>query len=256
MIILLSPAKSLNMERTLAAPTRTQPAFPERTAALVALLKKKSVGDIKQLMGLSDTLAELNHGRYQSFVAEPSDDQAAQAIAAFDGDVYDGLSAGTMDASTLAYAQEHLRILSGLYGLLRPLDAMQPYRLEMGTKLANSQGEDLYDFWGDALAGAINNAAKEAGSSHIINLASQEYFKAARAKSLALPVLTPVFKERRDGALKQISFFAKKARGTMARWLLEQRVESADALLHFAEDGYRFDSLNEKKGEYLFVRAS
>ena len=256
MIILLSPAKSLDMDAALATNKATEPRFTEQTADLVALLKKKSSGEIKQLMGLSDKLAELNHERYQAFAKTYSTNNATPAAAAFNGDVYAGLDATSLSAKSLNYAQDHLRILSGLYGLLRPLDLMQPYRLEMGTRLANKQGEDLYDFWGDTITQQINEDAKTAKASHIINLASNEYFKAVRPKQLNKPVITPVFKEERGGQLKLISFFAKKARGTMARWIIENQIEEADKLQNFAEDGYRFHSVNEKKGELLFTRQS
>lgn len=254
MIILLSPAKSLNMQRRLALNTQTEPAFLSHTDRLVATLKQKSVQDLKQLMGLSDKLAELNWQRFQSFSSSPDRGQTAPAFAAFDGDVYTGLNAERLSAEDLDFAQQHVRILSGLYGLLRPLDAIQPYRLEMGTKLATGAGEDLYDFWGLQLAEAVNKAAEETDSAFVVNLASNEYFKAAAAKHLQPPVITPIFKERRDGQLKQISFYAKKARGTMTRWMVCHRVMTLEILETFAEDGYSFDSKNEANGEWLFVR--
>lgn len=254
MLILLSPAKSLDMNRTLAASQTSLPAFASQTQQLAAILKKKSVSEIKALMSLSDNLAQLNHQRFQDFSTRYTSDNAAPALAAFDGDVYEGLDAASLPERDVLYAQQRLRILSGLYGLLRPLDLMQPYRLEMGTKLPNPKGEDLYDFWGNELAKAIDAAAKDAKASHIVNLASNEYFKAANAKAIQTPIITPQFKERKDGQLKIISFYAKKARGTMARWIVQQRAESPDALRGFAEDGYRFDSANEAKGELLFVR--
>ena len=254
MIILLSPAKSLDMDATLKTDTTTEPQFAKQTQALVKILKGKSASDIKQLMGLSDKLAELNHQRYQDFSASYTTDNASPALAAFNGDVYEGLDGRSLSAKQLDYAQNHLRILSGLYGLLRPLDLMQPYRLEMGTKLATDKGEDLYDFWGEQITEAINDAAGD--SSHIINLASNEYFKSVKPKKLNKPVIAPAFKEARDGQLKIISFYAKKARGTMARWILENQIEDADKLKDFSEDGYRFHSENTKKGELLFTRKS
>jgi uncharacterized protein len=254
MLILLSPAKSLDMQRKLKTQESTLPAFDKQTNELIAILKKKSVSEIKTLMSLSDKLAALNHERYQDFSAKYSSDNATQALAAFNGDVYDGLDAASLSAKDLQYAQAHLRILSGLYGLLRPLDLMQPYRLEMGTKLPSKKGEDLYDFWGNSLAHAINEAAQAAGSSHVINLASNEYFKAAQTKAIERPIITPQFKEHKDGQLKIISFYAKKARGTMARWIIQNHVTKADKLKDFAEDGYRFETENAKKGELLFVR--
>ena len=246
MLMLLSPAKSLDMERKIASDTVSEPLFSSEISALAKLMKSKSAAEIKSLMHISDKLAELNHDRFQNFKNAPR----AQALAAFDGDVYSGLDAASLSAKELDYAQAHLRILSGLYGLLRPLDLMQAYRLEMGTKLQNAKGEDLYDFWGDALAKQIDADA----DGLVINLASNEYFKAARAKAISTPIISPVFKERKDGQLKIISFYAKKARGTMARWIIQNQAETPEALRDFAEDGYQFDSADAKKGELLFVR--
>jgi cytoplasmic iron level regulating protein YaaA (DUF328/UPF0246 family) len=246
MLMLLSPAKSLNMGRIIASAKTTEPQFTSEISELATLMKSKSAAEIKTLMSISDKLAELNRERFEHFKTAPR----AQALAAFDGDVYSGLDASSLSAKELDYAQNHLRILSGLYGLLRPLDLMQAYRLEMGTKLQNAKGEDLYDFWGDTLAKRID---ADAGGL-IINLASNEYFKAARAKAISTPIISPVFKERKDGQLKIISFYAKKARGTMARWIIQNQAESAEALQGFAEDGYRFDSTDKAKGELLFVR--
>ncbi len=246
MLMLLSPAKSLDMERTIASDMMSEPQFASEISELSELMKSKSAAEIKSLMGISDKLAELNRERFANFKGAPQ----AQAIAAFDGDVYTGLDAASLSAKDIDYAQKHLRILSGLYGLLRPLDRMQAYRLEMGTKLQNAKGEDLYDFWGDKLAKQID---ADAGGL-VINLASNEYFKAARAKAISAPIISPVFKERKDGQLKIISFYAKKARGTMARWIIQNRAETAEALRNFAEDGYVYDSSDKKKGELLFVR--
>lgn len=254
MMLLLSPAKSLDMQRRLATPQTTEPQFKAEIAELTDILKDKSVSQIKVLMGLSDKLAELNHRRYQDFAASFNENNASPALAAFNGDVYDGLNAAALSADDLHYAQAHLRMLSGLYGVLRPLDLIQPYRLEMGTRLPNPKGEDLYDFWGGAITRALNEAAEASRAACFVNLASQEYIKAVQTDTLTRPMITPVFREARDGKLKMISFYAKKARGTMARWIIRHRIEQPEALKDFAEDGYRFDNAGDTKGSLHFVR--
>jgi cytoplasmic iron level regulating protein YaaA (DUF328/UPF0246 family) len=205
-------------------------------------------------MDLSDTLAALNVARYASFRSTPRAGDARPAVLAFDGDVYDGLGARALDAESLAYTQAHLRILSGLYGVLRPLDAMQPYRLEMGTRLENERGRDLYAYWGDRPARALRRALRDAGGSALVNLASEEYFKAVDRDALGAPVIQPVFQERRAGAWKVISFSAKRARGAMARYAIDRRLTDPEGLKAFDADGYAFDPQASDANTWYFRR--
>jgi cytoplasmic iron level regulating protein YaaA (DUF328/UPF0246 family) len=254
MLFLLSPAKSLDFTPgpPEVAPTRAE-AFPRDTQALAAAARKLSRADLGRLMDISEKLADLNFQRFQAF--DPDADRGGvQAAFAFAGDVYDGLSARTLTPDALAWAQDRLRILSGLYGLLRPLDAIQPYRLEMGARLRTARGATLYDFWGDRIAKALNAAGAGHTDPTIVNLASIEYFGAVDAKALKLPVLTVRFLEEAEGQARIVSFWAKRARGMMARFAIDQRIEHVEGLKRFSEAGYRFDAATSTPGEWTFVR--
>ncbi len=254
MLVLISPAKKLDFDSKPPCPDFTKPLFAQLTGELVTLAKKLSRADLKRLMSLSDNLAELNYVRYQSFQPNFTPDNAKQAAFAFRGDTYVGLDADSLSAEDLKYAQDHLRILSGLYGLLRPLDLMQPYRLEMGTKFKNPKGEDLYDFWQDILTKAVNDDISGHKSRVVVNLASNEYIKAVDPKSLDADFITPHFKEIKDGKPKTIGLLAKRARGMMARYIIQNRIEDPEALQQFSEDGYRFRPDLSKDKEPVFTR--
>ena len=257
MLILLSPAKRLDFSPADPALPGTERRFLEDTASLAATARRQTKADLRRLMGISDDLATLNLERFRAFDPESTD--GVQAAFAFAGDVYEGLKARELDAAALAFAQDHLRILSGFYGLLRPLDRIQPYRLEMGTRLKTRRGSSLYDFWGDRISKQLNADAEDLraqGSPDpvVVNLASQEYFGAVDAKALKLPVVTCHFKEEKAGALKVLGFYAKKARGRMARYAIEGRVEKAEALKAFDLDGYRFRPDLSTEADWVFAR--
>ncbi len=254
MLIVLSPAKTLDYASPLPAVESTRPEFGADARRLVARLRTLAPADVARLMDLSDPLAALNVARYRAFRAAPRPADVRPAALAFDGDVYDGLRARALDADALGYAQRRLRILSGLYGVLRPLDAMQPYRLEMGTRLDTERGRDLYAFWSDKPARSLRRALREAGGGALVNLASEEYFRAVDRKALGAPVIQPVFQERRERGWQVISFSAKRARGMMARFAIERRIDAPDALRDFAEDGYRFDADASDEGTWYFRR--
>ncbi|NTV11173.1 MAG: peroxide stress protein YaaA [Zoogloea sp.] len=244
MIFVLSPAKSLDYETPPVTSRYSQPDFLDRSAELISVLREYSPQDIAALMDLSDPLAALNVARYASWSRPVSPANAKQAVLAFNGDVYEGLDAATLSGDDLDFAQAHLRILSGLYGLLRPLDLMQPYRLEMGTRLKNAHGKDLYAFWGDSLTEAINRllAAEESDGREpvLVNLASGEYFKSVRRKKLAGRLVTPVFEDWKGGRYKIISFYTKRARGLMSRYAITRRIADVEALQGFDLEGYAF----------------
>ena len=210
--------------------------------------------DIQSLMGVSEKIANLNHERFMNWHPEVTSNNAKQALLAFKGDVYTGLDADTLDAGGLKFAQKHLRILSGLYGLLRPLDLMQLYRLEMGLRFKNRGGKNLYEFWGDDIANAVQSALGKSGSPLLINLASNEYFKSVNAKSLDAEIITPVFKDLKQGKYKMISFYAKKARGLMARYIIDQRLNEPDGLKSFDSEGYYFSDQQSTERELVFLR--
>jgi cytoplasmic iron level regulating protein YaaA (DUF328/UPF0246 family) len=245
MLLLLSPAKTLDYETPVSAGVlkkATEPLYVDRASELIAVLRKKSARQIAGLMGLSKALAELNVGRYAQWQAQPAAiDASKPALLAFDGDVYDGLQAKTMKAADLDWAQRHLVILSGLYGALRPLDRLQPYRLEMGTALATRRGKDLYQYWGDTVAEYLNARLAEQSAPVIVNLASIEYARAALRDSLRARVIHCQFEDWKNGQYKIISFFAKKARGLMARHLIDQRARGPKALESFSAEGYALD---------------
>lgn len=245
MLLLLSPAKKLDYDSPVRTTLHTQPQFVEQAKELIAVLKKKSEAEIASLMKLSDALASLNVERYQSWQPTFTLENSRQAILAFNGDVYEGLQAQTLSDKQLQWAQEHVGILSGLYGVLRPLDLMQPYRLEMGTRLETRRGANLYAFWGSSIAEYINQhfSRQQTGKSEniVLNLASEEYFKAVDKKALNARVVQCVFQDYRNGAWKVISFNAKKARGLMARHVIENAYTRPEQLVDFNRGGYAFD---------------
>ena len=253
MLIVLSPAKRLDFTEADPALPASQRRFVEDTASLSKTARRQTKADLRRLMGISDDLARLNVERFKAFDAESSD--GVQAAFAFAGDVYEGLKARELDATGLAFAQDHLRILSGLYGLLRPLDRIQPYRLEMGVRLKTRRGTSLYDFWGDRISKQLNIDAEGQLDPTLVNLASQEYFGAVDAKALKLPVVTPQFREEKNGESRIISFFAKKARGSMARFAIDERLERAEDLKAFDRDGYGFDRAASTESDWIFTRS-
>lgn len=254
MLTVISPAKTLDFETAPTTRRSTRPQFIERAAELVEEARKLSPGDLRELMGVSEKIAELNHRRFMNWSEPFTPDNAKQAILAFKGDVYTGLDAQTLSADQLKFAQQHLRILSGLYGLLRPLDLMQPYRLEMGIRFATPGGRNLYDFWGDSLTRALNAQLGKSGSRVLVNLASNEYFKSLQPGALDAEIITPVFKDLKGGKYKVISFYAKKARGQMARFIIENELNEPDGLRRFRRDGYRYNRAESTAREPVFTR--
>jgi len=240
MLIFLSPAKSLDYKTPPQVATNTQPAFLKDSEVLIKRLRKLSPADIANLMDLSDPLALLTFNRYADWRLPFTPENAKQAVLAFDGDVYDGLAAKTLLAADLDFAQQHVRILSGLYGILKPLDLMQPYRLEMGTKFANKAGKDLYAFWGERLLDAINAELAKMPRPVAVNLASEEYFKAAVGRKINGRLIKPVFEDWKNGKYKIISFYAKRARGLMTRYAVLNRLDEPEGLKEFDYDGYAF----------------
>lgn len=253
MLTVISPAKRLDWSVPVPADA-TLPAFQDNAVALVEVARKLSQPELQKLMGLSEDLARLNVERFAAFDAKAATDNARPAALAFAGDTYVGLEASSLSEDEMRYAQDHLRILSGLYGILRPLDLIQAYRLEMGSRLKTERGKTLYAWWGDRIALALNEVAAQTGSSVIVNCASQEYFGAVDQKALTVPVLTPVFLEDRDGAVKTVSFFAKKARGAMARFVVQNRVMDLEGLREFEIGGYAFDPDRSTEDSPVFVR--
>lgn len=254
MLILLSPAKNMNFDPAPHAPKATKPLFLKDADELSLTTAKLTKPKIKSLMKISDKLAALNHERFQAFRAGGKSNSLKQAALAFNGDVYLGFEAASLDAEELAFAQGQVRILSGLYGLLRPLDAIQPYRLEMGSRLKNPRGKNLYEFWGGKIAGELDKALAGHADPTVVNLASNEYFGAVDLKSLKAPVVTPVFREEKDGELRQLQFFAKRARGMMARWAAQNRVERAEDLKGFDVEGYAFRPDQSSSELWVFAR--
>ncbi len=254
MLIVVSPAKTLDYETAYPAVNASQPGFLSHSAELIARLRELSVQDVAELMSLSDKLAALNVARFAEWQPPSSEANARPAVFAFKGDVYTGLEVERFSAADLAQAQRQLRILSGLYGLLRPLDLMQAYRLEMGTALGNARGANLYAFWGDIITQALNTALVEQGDDVLINLASTEYFKAVRPAALQGRVVSPVFKDTKAGQQKIISFYAKKARGLMAAWIIQQRVNTVADLVAFDVAGYRYDAAQSRPDSPVFTR--
>ena len=258
MLIVLSPAKTLDFETPSTLAEYTQAEFLDQSADLIKRLRRLSPVEISQLMGISDKLAVLNAGRYVSWQRPFTPANAKQAVLAFNGDVYEGLDATSLSPAALHFAQDHLRILSGLYGVLRPLDLMQPYRLEMGIRLDNARGKDLYAFWGERIVDTLNRTLLDSKAEVLVNLASEEYFKAVKAKKLAVPVIQPVFEDwtggDKAGKYKVVSFHAKRARGLMARHVLSKRLKKAQALKHFALEGYAYAAEVSTELRWVFRR--
>lgn len=254
MLIVLSPAKSLDYDSAPTTDIHTQPEFIARSAELIKHLRELSPAQIGSLMHISDPLAALNAERFAAWSRKFTTKNAKQAVLAFDGDVYGGLDAASLSAKQLDYVQSHIRILSGLYGALRPLDLMQPYRLEMGTRFANPAGKDLYAFWGDEVTLALNRALESHKSKMLVNLASEEYFKVVRPKVLSANVITPVFQDWKGGKYKIISFFAKRARGLMARYAAQHAINTPEKLKNFDVDGYAFAPDASTETAWIFRR--
>jgi uncharacterized protein len=252
MLILLSPAKNLDWAPAPPELPITEPALAKHAAALAAIAKKLTAADLKRLMDISDKLAELNRDRFKAFAAKPKPEASKQAVLAFNGEVYLGLKAKTLKPDDLLWAQDRLRILSGLYGVLRPLDAIQPYRLEMGVKLANPAGEDLYDYWGDKIATQLNKDL--GGADTVLNLASDEYFSAVDRRALKAKIITPKFLDVKDGKARPVFLFVKQARGLMARYAIEKRVDDPAAMTKFNGGGYRFDAKASTEKDWVFTR--
>jgi cytoplasmic iron level regulating protein YaaA (DUF328/UPF0246 family) len=257
MLYLLSPAKTLDYDTPISPESRalaTSPTFMAPAAELIALLSTRSPRQVAQLMDLSDDLASLNVARYQAWRPRNTVHNSRPAVLAFNGDVYEGLAAPTLSLDDLAWAQQHVAILSGLYGVLRPMDKLQPYRLEMGTGLHNPRGKDLYAFWGDTLAQHLNTRLRADPSPLLVNLASQEYFRAVQRKALKARVVECVFEDWKGGQYKVISFFAKRARGLMARFAVQQRLDAPEGLRDFNAEGYAIDAAASEPDRLVFRR--
>ncbi|TMO56202.1 peroxide stress protein YaaA [Pseudoalteromonas phenolica] len=256
MITVISPAKNLDYDTPAHIDTFTQPELLEHSEELMTVCRELSPQQIGSLMKISDKLSGLNAARFSEWAQPFTPENAKQAVLAFNGDVYTGLDAASLNEDSLNYAQSHLRILSGLYGVLKPLDLMQAYRLEMGTKLENTRGKNLYEFWGTVIAEKLNEALAAESATQLVNLASNEYFKAVNKKALKADIITPVFKDCKNGQYKVISFYAKKARGMMARYIMENQVTSLAALKEFDVAGYYFSAeATQKENEPVFLRA-
>ncbi len=254
MLMVISPAKTLDYETPPVTPRFTLPAHLDHASELIEQLRELSPADISTLMDLSDKLAGLNAARFGSWAPDFTPANAKQALLAFKGDVYTGLHADDFNDADFDFAQQHLRMLSGLYGLLRPLDLMQPYRLEMGTKLANPRGKNLYEFWDERISGWLNEALTAQGDDVLLNLASNEYFSAVKRKALHARVINTEFKDLKNGQYKIISFYAKKARGLMARYVIKERLQDPAGLKDFNAQGYRFSSEHSKPDSLVFLR--
>ncbi|MBT0726133.1 peroxide stress protein YaaA [Rosenbergiella australiborealis] len=254
MLMLISPAKTLDYESPVAMSEYTQPQLLKHSQQLIDIAKKLSPSDIASLMHVSDKLAHLNADRFNQWSTPFSTENARQALFAFKGDVYAGLQANQLSEADIHFAQQHLRILSGLYGVLRPLDLMQPYRLEMGIKLANAAGKDLYQFWGETITAQLNETLTEQNEQWVINLASDEYFKAVKPQKLKATLIKPVFLDEKNGNFKVISFYAKKARGMMCRFIIENNITQPEKLTEFAMEGYFYDPQRSTEHEMVFCR--
>ena len=254
MLTLLSPAKKMNMAPTEKGIPVTQPRLLDDTKELAVVARTQTAEDLKRLMHISDNLAAMNFERFQTFNLDNRSNSAKPAGLAFDGDVYWGLEADSLSDDTLSYAQDHLRILSGLYGVLRPMDAIQPYRLEMGTRMANGRGKSLYDFWGTRIADRLNEDLAGHADTTVVNLASNEYFKAVDARALGRTIISAKFLNVKDGEARSLMYYAKHARGSMARWIMENRVDRADGLKDFNAGGYTLDAAASTEKELVFSR--
>lgn len=253
MLLIISPAKTLDFESAPETEQHSQPRFLQQSQQLIETLKQLDAVAVAQLMSLSDKLAGLNVARFQGWAQPFNLSNAKQAVLAFKGDVYTGLDASSLSEASLQYAQKHLRILSGLYGVLKPLDLIQPYRLEMGTKLVNPKGQNLYSFWDDVLRKSLEGEPALTDQV-LINLASNEYFKAVQAKKMTARIITPVFKDLKNGQYKIISFYAKKARGLMARYIIDHQLTDPEAIKQFDDEGYYFSPEHSNGDEWVFLR--
>ncbi|WAU75337.1 peroxide stress protein YaaA [Acinetobacter sp. TR3] len=254
MLALISPAKTLDYETALPTDTYTLPRLLEQSQQLIDVCRKLSATEIASLMTVSEKIANLNVERFRDWNAEFDFSNARQALFAFKGDVYTGLDAYHLKDHDIDFAQQHLRMLSGLYGLLRPLDLMMPYRLEMGTKLKNSRGNNLYEFWGSIITDQINQDLAEIDAKLLVNLASDEYYKSVNEKKIRAEIIKPVFLDQKNGKYKVISFYAKKARGLMARYLIENKLSQVEQLKAFDSEGYYFDAESSSDKELVFKR--
>ena len=254
MLAIISPAKTLDFESAVKNFPVSQPHFTDYSEQLIEVCRKLSTQDLSSLMSISDKLAGLNVARFAEWTKIHNENNSRAALFAFKGDVYTGLEADSLSEDDVAFAQSHLRMLSGLYGLLKPLDLMQPYRLEMGTKLANPKGKDLYAFWGNVITQAVQQAIDEQGDNVLINLASDEYYKSVKENQLKAKIIKPVFLDNKSGKYKVISFYAKKARGLMCRYLIQNRLTEIEQLKEFDLGGYWFDSTSSTETEFVFKR--
>lgn len=254
MLFLLSPAKKLDYDSPVHIEQHTQPLFVDQAAGLIKVLKKLSASDVSDLMSLSPALAELNVNRYRAWQPTFTQDNSRQAVLAFNGDVYEGLQANSLSQARLEWAQEHVAILSGLYGVLRPLDLMQPYRLEMGTRLETAKGKNLYEYWGSTIAEYLNERLAADKNPIIVNLASEEYFKSVDRKTLKARIVQCVFQDWKNDAWKVISFHAKRARGLMARYAIEHNVSTPEGLQKFDVEGYVHDASASSADKLVFRR--
>ena len=254
MLAILSPAKSLDYESPLATKKFSEPSFVAESEQLIASLRSFTPGEISSLMGISDNLAELNHRRYAEWQPDFPKSEARPAVLAFKGDVYLGLEGPTLNERDFTWAQKHIRILSGLHGLLKPLDRIRPYRLEMGTRLKTERGENLYDFWGPKVTDALNEAIEAQGDGVLINLASDEYYGVLQPANINARIIKVHFREWKNGQYKFLSFFAKKARGSMARYMIDQRVKTLKALRAFDYDGYTYNDDLSSGDDWVFTR--
>ena len=254
MLLVVSPAKNLDFESPLPTDKFSQPELLEHSQKLMNYCQKLTPADISTLMGISDKLAGLNSARFGEWSMPFTVENARQAVLAFNGDVYTGLDAKTFTEADFDFAQQHMRILSGLYGLLKPLDLMQAYRLEMGTRLANDRGTNLYQFWGSIITNSLNEALAQQGDGVLINLASNEYFKSVKKKELNGEIITPAFKDWKNGQFKMISFFAKKARGLMARYIIENRLTDKEQLKSFDVAGYQYSEELSQGNDWVYTR--
>jgi len=254
MLIVISPAKTLDFDTPSVTSNHSQPEMLDRSESLINILITKSPSDIEKLMKISPKLSELNVERYHSWSRPFKTSNAKQALLAFKGDVYTGLNAETFSEDNFSYAQDHLRILSGLYGVLKPLDLMQAYRLEMGIRLENPEGKNLYDFWGSDITNKINSQLTSINSDVLLNLASNEYFKSVKKKEINGDIVTPIFKDWKNGQYKMISFYAKKARGLMSAWVIQNQIESLNDLNKFNVDGYEYSENDSDPFNPVFLR--
>ncbi len=254
MLIVISPAKTLDYDTHPVTPEYSIPAYLDDAEIIVARVRKYSLSEIRDTMALSERLAKLNFERFKSWHKPFTPMNSKQAILAFKGDVYAGIDAATFSESDFAFAQQHLRILSGLYGILRPLDLMQPYRLEMGRKIDNERGKNLYEFWQDRVTDGINRELARMGCRYLINLASSEYFKVIDPKRVEADIITPVFKDYKNGQYKTIGFYAKKARGRFSRFIIKERLSDPKELKNFDVDGYCFNESLSTDHKLVFTR--